>query len=274
MEFVNLELARRLEEAEARGMLACIARADRSDSEETPTSLFAHIEIMGGVAGFAGVDSPVTQAMGVGLHGAVTEAELDTLEEFFRVRGAAVNIEVCPMADMSLVEMLGKRGYRVTEYSDVMFRDIASDPDADALPRGVGIRKLGADESRLWSETVARGFAEYFAVTEEFVQVMEMFTRRPGVQCYLATVDGELAGGAALSVYRDIIGCFGAATLPPFRRRGVQSALLARRLADGRAAGGTVAMCVAQLNTASHRNIERNGFRVAYTRSKFTRVWG
>ena len=124
-----------------------------------------------------------------------------------------------------------------------------------------------------WSETVARGFAEYFAVTEEFIQVMQMFTRRPGVQCYLATVDGELAAGAALSVHKDVIGCFGAATLPPFRRRGVQSALLARRLTDGRAQGGTIAMCVAQLNSASHRNLERHGFRTAYTRSKFTRVW-
>jgi GNAT superfamily N-acetyltransferase len=269
MEFVNLDLARRLEEAESRGMLACIARADQTG----PASQFAYIEIMGGVAGFAGVDSPITQAMGVGLHGAVTETELDTLEEFFRSRGSAVNIEVCPMVDMSLVELLGKRCYRITEYSDVMFRDAAGDPNSDKWPPGVAIRKLGPNESRLWSETVAQGFAEQIAVTEEFIQVMEMFTQRSGVQSYLATVDGEIAGGAALAVHKDIIGCFGAATLPAFRRRGVQGALLQRRLADGRAAGGKIAMCVAQLNTPSHRNLERQGFRIAYTRSKFTRFW-
>ena len=32
-------------------------------------------------------------------------------------------------------------------------------------------------------------------------------------------------------------------------------------------------MSIAQLNSISHRNIERQGFRVAYTRSKFMRKW-
>ena len=42
--------------------------------------------------------------------GPVTPEDMDKLEEFFFSRGAAVNIEMCPMADSSLMELLGKRG--------------------------------------------------------------------------------------------------------------------------------------------------------------------
>ncbi|HYV04550.1 MAG TPA: hypothetical protein VFB82_08195, partial [Blastocatellia bacterium] len=34
------------------------------------------LPVAGGLAGFGGVDSPVTQAFGLGLNGAVTEAEM------------------------------------------------------------------------------------------------------------------------------------------------------------------------------------------------------
>jgi hypothetical protein len=35
--------------------------------------------------------------------------------------------------------------------------------------------------------------------------------------------------------------------------------------------GCDMAMCIAQPGSASHRNLERRGFRVAYTRVKFMR---
>ncbi len=35
-----------------------------------------------------------------------------------------------------------------------------------------------------------------------------------------------------------------------------------------------MAMCIAQPGSASHRNLERRGFRVAYTRVKFMRERG
>ena len=68
--------------------------------------------------------SPFNQASGVGMNGQVTEAELDQLESFYRGRGSALRIMLCPLADPSLVQLLGCRGYRLTEMENVLVRAI------------------------------------------------------------------------------------------------------------------------------------------------------
>jgi GNAT superfamily N-acetyltransferase len=97
---------------------------------------------------------------------------------------------------------------------------------------------------------------------------MEGFYYRETACCYLAFVNDEIAGGAAVSAQHGVCGLFGASTLPAFRRRGVQSALLATRLAWAREKGCDLAVSITQPGSISHRNIERSGFRVAYTRTK------
>jgi hypothetical protein len=72
-------------------------------------------------------------------------------------------------------------------------------------------------------------------------------------------------------VYDGILNCFGDATLEAARGRGVQTALIAVRLAAGVAAGAELAMATTMPGTISQRNYERFGYRVAYSRCKFTR---
>ena len=105
MRFIDLDLARRVEMAEARAGREC-AEACHRLHPEYPVAVE---EIAGGIAVFAGVDSPVTQAIGVGLHGAVSDAELDALGEFFHSRKAPAAIELCPLVDMSLYEKFAAR---------------------------------------------------------------------------------------------------------------------------------------------------------------------
>jgi len=61
--------------------------------------------------------------------------------------------------------------------------------------------------------------------------------------------------------------------LPAFRNRGVQTTLLHARLAIAAAAGYDLAMTSTQPGSTSQRNVERQSFRVVYTRSKFIREW-
>jgi hypothetical protein len=53
------------------------------------------------------------------------------------------------------------------------------------------------------------------------------------------------------------------------RRNGAQLALLNTRLQTAASHGCDLAMMVAAPGSASQRNAERNGFRVAYTRTKW-----
>lgn len=56
-----------------------------------------------------------------------------------------------------------------------------------------------------------------------------------GVQRYLARCDGVVAGAVGMCVTGGQAQFTGAATLPGYRRRGIQAALLSVRLADQQA---------------------------------------
>lgn len=260
MRFADLELACRLEAAA--GDAGTPARSDVPDGK-------AILPIAGGVAVFAGVGSPVTQAVGLGLNGPVSEAEVDRLEDFFRSRGSAAILELCPLADAAFVELLGKRGYRITEFSNVTARELNA---ADVFPApGVVVRPAEPSENKLWAQIVAEGFAEHFPVTPELLATIEEFAGGAGTTCYLAWVDGKLAGGGIVTIRGGVAGLVGASTPPQFRRRGVQTALLAARLAHAQVAGCDIAMGISQPASVSQRNLERFGFRVVYTRIKLIR---
>jgi len=90
------------------------------DALPAPQSGTAVDPIAGGFAIYCGANSPTTQAVGMGLDGPVSEEEFDRLENFYRRRSEPVRVETCPLADASLIGHFGKRGYRVTEFSNVM----------------------------------------------------------------------------------------------------------------------------------------------------------
>jgi GNAT superfamily N-acetyltransferase len=266
MEFVDLNLARRLEMAEAHACRAC-AEAFHLQHPEFPVAVE---EIAGGFAVFAGVDSPVTQAIGVGLHGDVSDSDLDRLQDFFISRGAAAAVELCPLVEMSLYDRFAKRGFHLLEVSDVLFKKLTP---VDVQRRRLGIaivRKAAAHEAQLWTKTVAEGFAEHNPVTQSILSVMAGFF--PAAHCFLAVVEGSVAGGGAVSARGGVCGLFGASTLPEFRGRGVQTALLQARIAWAAAQGCDLAVSITQPGSTSHRNMERQGFRVAYTRTKLIRA--
>jgi GNAT superfamily N-acetyltransferase len=264
---LGLELAREIELAEAEAAIACAERVQAAQGDGAG----AVASLGGGYAIYCGANSPVTQAVGLGLNGAVSTEEFDRLEEFYFSRKEPVRVETCPMADGSLIEHYRERGYHVSEFSNVMVRPVEK-AAAAALPAGIEIQKAAAGEIDLWTLTVAQGFAEHFPVTQEILSVMRMFADGKNTECYFARVDGKIAGGATLALRGRIAGLFGASTLPQFRNRGVQTALLHGRLQRAAEQGCELAMSIALPGSASQRNITRRGFRTLYTRVKFERA--
>ena len=167
----DLELARRLESAEA--AIACGCAGDR------PGTI---LEVAGGVAIFAGAESPLTQAIGIGLHGPVGPAEIDRLEAFFRSRGAPVSIDLCPLADAFLRGQLSSRGYRPGEFNNVMARRL---PGTE-FPLSTRARLIAPEESEIWCRTVGVGFFEQPELSQEEMDVGRAIYSTAGAHCYLA----------------------------------------------------------------------------------------
>ena len=262
---LDLELARRIELTEARAGAAAAEGLARL----RPESGAAVERIAGGYALYAGAGSPVTQAVGLGLAGAVSKEEFARLETFYRDRNEPVRAEVCPLADASLFEHFGAAGYRVTEFSNVMACRLPNGGEKLRREDSIEVTRIAAEQIDLWNLTVAQGFSSGAAVSEEMLEVMKGFALAEGVECYLASVEGAAAGGGTLSVRDGVAGLFGASTLPAYRKRGIQRALLQARLARGAELGCELAACLAQPGSSSQRNMVRHGFQVLYTRVKF-----
>jgi GNAT superfamily N-acetyltransferase len=73
------------------------------------------------------------------------------------------------------------------------------------------------------------------------------------------------AGGMLAPEHR-MAAFFGAATLPEYRGRGLQTAFMQERLRIAQQAGCDLAVTLTMPGTTSQRNVERAGFRVAYTK--------
>ena len=96
-------------------------------------------------------------------------------------------------------------------------------------------------------------------------------TQADGFSCWLARVDGEPAGAANLRLMDGLAQFCGAATLPAFRRRGVQTSLVSARLADAAEHGCDVAVVTVQPGSRSHQNVQRRGFELLYARAILNR---
>jgi ribosomal protein S18 acetylase RimI-like enzyme len=274
MQFADLTLARRLETTDA---FAGIEFA-RSWARQNNFTGEVFLPVAGGHAGFGGVDSPVTQAFGLGLDGAVTEADMTAMEEFYRAHGSPVNIETCPLADPSLLKLLNERGYRPIEYSNVFVRELTGDdsrawPDAANTTPKVRVRRAAEDEAESYSLVVVKSFFENTEIAPEFLSLFKSCFFAAGAFFFLAEIDGAPAGGGMMSAHQGVASLGGAGTLPEFRNRGVQRALLLARMAFAAESGCDLAMVATNPGSGSQRNVERLGFRVVYTRTKFLREW-
>lgn len=190
---------------------------------------------------------------------------------FFFERGAHVDIELCPLAGLPAVGLLCERGYRPIEIASVVYQPVIE--PAVAQPGSIKVHVVGPEESQLWATVSARGWAAERPDLFDFVRKSgEISAVRDRSLCLLAEFDGEPGAAGALCLNEGVALFSGSATVPELRRRGLQGALLRERMRYAFGAGCDLAMMVAEAGSTSQRNAERNGFRIAYTRTKWRRA--
>ncbi|WP_100448541.1 GNAT family N-acetyltransferase [Glycomyces xiaoerkulensis] len=138
---------------------------------------------------------------------------------------------------------------------------------APAAPgSAVVVQEVGLGDERYLD--VLYGGYEALASEVTFRKVLAIEHATPGLRRYVALVDGHPAAAGALFTHGGVSYFAGAATLPDFRRRGCQAALINRRLADAREESDLVVVTAAYASP-SHDNLARHGFGITHTRT----VW-
>jgi GNAT superfamily N-acetyltransferase len=213
-------------------------------------------------------DSPITQSFGLGIFEPPADDQMDKLETFFRERGSPPFHEVSPLADKSTPALLSRRGYEPFEFTSVMYLPLpvvtTGPPKADLL-----CRIIGEHEVESWAHLSVRGWSEYQEYLHLMLDLARLNATRKGGVSFQAELAGEPIATGALSIHEGVALLAGASTVPEARNKGAQGALLQARLQHAGSVGCNLAMMCAEPGSASQRNAERHGFRIAYTRMKW-----
>lgn len=271
------------------------ARAALGCSEVAPHAL----AIAGGMACRADAKSWINTSLGLCLRegdaGAIEPADVDRLTAWYLDHGLDAKVEVSCHAHESLLKLLGERGYVPTMFETMFVREVDPKERFDALvPLGEGIvidelnlRVDPADEprARALAWCVNRAFAPpgvepREADVEVSLNCMKHRRTRSFAAFAGAPTAANVVGGGYLEVLstRDLAklgpewstqpevrfgALFGAAVAEPFRRRGVQQALLIHRLREAQAAGCRFVTIGGLPGAGTERNVRRYGFHIA-----------
>jgi GNAT superfamily N-acetyltransferase len=267
--FGGVAVGARVERAESRLIADATAEAIRRGAEGAFVTPLA-----GGVAAYARPGSPLNKVAGVGFAAALDERALAEVEAAYAERATPVRFELSTLGDPAIPARLTRRGYVLEGHEHVLGRPLPAGP----APERHDLQVLRSDdhERSLWIDTVLEGFAH---PDEQGVPSSEAFPRDlieatlgdlsgcSGLVHYLAWRRGSVAGGASVRLDEAVAIFCGAATLPPHRRRGVQTALLLARLDDAGRAGCDLAVVTTQPGSKSQENVQKEGFALLYARA-------
>ncbi len=198
----------------------------------------------------------------------VSEDVLDKIENFYNSNDCPATIRVCPLAHALLLENTRKRGYVLKgfTYRWVLDLSVWESPFTNPDDR---IRVAQASEEIEWARTLSAGFedSDELPLVEDIV-LDRTFFRVPNNIPVVAIENGRICAGGVLEIGEQVSALFSTSTLPSYRKRGLQTALLDWRLRYAKEHGSNLATIETDPDSASQRNVERMGFRLAYVTSQ------
>jgi hypothetical protein len=169
---------------------------------------------------------------------------------------------------------VGRELTRLGFFQSGFHASLIGDPDLsaarDATTNIERVDCADAMESYLDAYVAGWGIAEKDQA--QFKSNVRPWRDQSGWSLYLARVEGCPAAAATLYVHDRVGYLADAATAPMFRRHGLHVALLRRRIRDASTSGVDFLCSGAEPMSTSHRNMERAGLRLHFTRAKWTPI--
>ncbi len=258
------ELDEKIRQGEIAGIRCGIATVQRLYPEAKASS----IEVAGGLVAFTGVESPLSQAYGVGAIAPVNDAEIAGITDFYESRNATPRVFVTPLADPTLSPALAAAGYTPSEYQNVLASDSF---DAYALRDA---RIIISSDLNAWAHDSAKAFMDVQTLKPGDEHIGTIIASSDGVTPLEAREDGAVVATAAMDVRNGCAALFAGSTMPAFRSRGWHIVMIRDRIARARDAGAHLMRATGRPASVSERNFHRCGFVTLYTRALWERKRG
>jgi hypothetical protein len=196
------------------------------------------------------------------------ERHIAPIDAWYREHGAIAHFQLVPGdSDAALGRALADLGY----YHSGFHAAVACRPgDPMAAPPAAEIERVTSPAlMEEFLQAYVAGWAFPEKDHERFKANVRPWLQQPGWLLYVARIDGRPAATATLYIHGASAYCADGTTDPVFRRRGLHTALLHRRIADASAAGVDLVTSGAEFLSGSYRNMERIGMRLMFMRA----VW-
>ncbi|OJJ08379.1 hypothetical protein ASPVEDRAFT_47523 [Aspergillus versicolor CBS 583.65] len=243
-----------------------------------PSEKFIAESIGGGVAAVTkpSFGRKLNHVAGFGMNGPVSGEDLDAIGLLYSRIGVSPEINLCPFAHQTARDALERREWTICAEMNVY---VLSLPEYEGEENGeeICITHVSAEEYQLFIETSVAGFG-YNSTPEQvdlFQALASAATRRGDTRLYLARINGQIAGAAGMALITTPAGrvaeLYIDSTVPGYRGKGVQTALLRARLDEAKKEGIDIATVTTWPTGTSARNVERVGFELGYRKDVFTR---
>lgn len=256
---IDLDLVRRVEHSAA---LLALAQARALAAASPSTGSTAELLDGGALVAF-GPGRYVNRAIGAGLGNAPPAEVVRAITSFYSDRGMAASLEVCPWVEPAFLAALGADGYLLERFRNVYAHDLTTLPAEPTAQIASLDATTSADRKQILAGEAPAG-SEARRISDEFCDALTLLDDKHDL---LALVDGTPAACGSLSVVGGVGWLGGAATLPAQRGKGLQTALVHRRLRLAADAGCTLAAATALPDGQSARNLERLGFTLLYSQA-------
>ena len=190
---------------------------------------------------------------------------LPAILRFYAGTGIRPWFEVFPSEDGAdaVAGAIARAGAAPVSYATFLYGAAVARPAAGDA--SIDIRTVSHEDVDEFSDALLRGHAVPEAELGLAGAAQRHWPNLPGTNLYVAIVDGRPAAAAVLRIGDGIGYLANASTVPEFRARGCQTALLARRIADAAAEGCELVAGQAIFGSTSQRNMQRMGLRPALT---------
>ncbi|WP_404430760.1 GNAT family N-acetyltransferase [Sutcliffiella horikoshii] len=199
---------------------------------------------------------------------------LDEIVDFYASRGIPARFEVTPgNASTDLFRKLSTKGFFQSGFHTTLYRPLSTgEPSLNGADNAVQMEEISIENFDIFGELYTRGFGMPTTFKDYVTANNKVLAESDNWTFYLARVGGEPAGIGVLYVKNDVATLAASTTVPEFRNKGVQTALIQKRMQQAADEGCRYLVGQAAFGSVSQKNMERAGLRVAYTNAVWEKI--
>ena len=195
---------------------------------------------------------------------------LNDMIDFYKEKGIPARFEITPAhATSTLYSALTNLGYFHTNFLTNLYANPQKLSSYENENQSISIREFKAEEFDLFAQLYLAAFEMPAFLQKDIANNNHVLHDSLEWKFYLACYQDNPAGIGVLFLGEKGAYLAAAGTIPEYRNKGIQRALIHHRLKEAKQRDCTLITGQANFGTSSQNNMERAGLKIAYTKS----VW-